>query len=238
MWIFPNIWNRISGKRGLVPYSHYGIPYLFLIYLFSSELFVPQFYNNFNKFQQAKNRCANKTKEWDPIFFFGQRKKTHFLWGVPSIIGKNLSKVASQPLPNVLVFSALFPLQVLYVPPVRGECTEILEIWYAKIISHKNASVEISTFSPSNEWSYPRNVWVQGGPCNLSSKSQMSPMFWLLLIFYKRVLSALNPSQQPTVLFSIYQNNAWTIRRLVDETIDPVTYRIILKIVGFMVTIH
>jgi hypothetical protein len=48
-------------------------------------------------------------------------------------------------------------------------------------------------------------------------------------------LSALSPSQQPTVLFSIYQNNTWTIRSLVDETIDPVIQRIILKIVGFVV---
>ena len=40
-------------------------------------------------------------------------------------------------------------------------------------------------------------------------------------------------SQQPTALFSIYQNNTWTIRGLVDETIDPATQRIILKIVGF-----
>ena len=47
-------------------------------------------------------------------------------------------------------------------------------------------------------------------------------------------MSALIPSQQPTVLFSIYQNNTWTIRRLVVETIDPVTQRIILKIVGFL----
>jgi hypothetical protein len=45
-------------------------------------------------------------------------------------------------------------------------------------------------------------------------------------------LSALCPSQQPTVLFSIYQNNFWTIRRLVYETIDPVTQPILLKIVG------
>ena len=46
-------------------------------------------------------------------------------------------------------------------------------------------------------------------------------------------MSALSPSQQPTVLFSIYQNNTRTIRRLVDEMIDPLTQRIILKIVGF-----
>ena len=31
--------------------------------------------------------------------------------------------------------------------------------------------------------------------------------------------------QQSTVLFSIYQNNTWTIRRLVDETIDPEYYK-------------
>ena len=37
-------------------------------------------------------------------------------------------------------------------------------------------------------------------------------------------MSALNSSQQPTFLFSIYQNNTWTIRRLVNETIDPVYY--------------
>ena len=49
-------------------------------------------------------------------------------------------------------------------------------------------------------------------------------------------MSALSPSQQPTVLFSIYQNNTWTIRRLVDETNDPATQRIILKIVGFLIS--
>ena len=43
----------------------------------------------------------------------------------------------------------------------------------------------------------------------------------------------MSPSQQPTVLFSIYQNNSWTIRRLVNETINPATQRIILKIVEF-----
>ena len=37
------------------------------------------------------------------------------------------------------------------------------------------------------------------------------------------------------VLFSVCQNYTWTIRCLVDETIDPVTQRIILKIVGFFV---
>ena len=49
-------------------------------------------------------------------------------------------------------------------------------------------------------------------------------------------MSALSPSQKHTVLFSIYQNNTWTIRSLVDETIYPVTQRIILKIVGFYET--
>ena len=48
-------------------------------------------------------------------------------------------------------------------------------------------------------------------------------------------LGALSPSQQTTVLFSIYQNNAWTIRRLANQTIDPVTQLIILKIIGFVV---
>ena len=37
-------------------------------------------------------------------------------------------------------------------------------------------------------------------------------------------MSALSPSQQPTVLFSIYQNNTWTIRCLVYEMIDPAYY--------------
>ena len=48
-------------------------------------------------------------------------------------------------------------------------------------------------------------------------------------------MSALSPSMQPIVLFSIYQNNTLTIRRLVDETIDPATQRIILKIAGFFI---
>ena len=46
-------------------------------------------------------------------------------------------------------------------------------------------------------------------------------------------MSALNPSQQPTVLFSIYQNNAWTIRHLFDENIAPDAQHIIVKIVEF-----
>ena len=44
---------------------------------------------------------------------------------------------------------------------------------------------------------------------------------------------ALSPSHQLTVLFSIYQNDTWTIRHLVDETINPATQRIILKIARF-----
>ena len=36
-------------------------------------------------------------------------------------------------------------------------------------------------------------------------------------------MSALSLSQQPTVC-SIYQNNTWTIRPLVNETIDPAYY--------------
>ena len=51
-------------------------------------------------------------------------------------------------------------------------------------------------------------------------------------------MSALNPGQQPTVLFSIYQNNTRTIRWWVDERIDPVTQSIILKIVGFLPTYY
>ena len=46
-------------------------------------------------------------------------------------------------------------------------------------------------------------------------------------------MSALSSSQQPTVLFSIYQNNTWTISLLVNETIESATQCIILKIVGF-----
>ena len=49
------------------------------------------------------------------------------------------------------------------------------------------------------------------------------------------VLSVLSPSQQPTVLFSIYQNNTWIIRHLVNEMIDPATLNIVLKIVRFHV---
>ena len=49
------------------------------------------------------------------------------------------------------------------------------------------------------------------------------------------VLSALSPSQQPTGFFSIDQNSSWTIKRLVNETIQPATQRIILKIVGFYI---
>ena len=44
-------------------------------------------------------------------------------------------------------------------------------------------------------------------------------------------------SKLPTVLFSIYQNNTWNIRRLVNETIGPATQHILLKIVGFLVTL-
>ena len=40
-----------------------------------------------------------------------------------------------------------------------------------------------------------------------------------------------DPSQKHTELFSIYQNNTWTIRCLVNETTNPPTQRIKLKIV-------
>jgi hypothetical protein len=61
--------------------------------------------------------------------------------------------------------------------------------------------------------------------------------FFLTLQKWKqRVLSALSLSQQPTVLFSIYLNNTWTIRHLVNETSDSATQRNILKIVGFKVS--
>ena len=72
--------------------------------------------------------------------------------------------------------------------------------------------------------------------CKILCKNPSNIIFSSFIILQKinqRVLSALSPSQQPTVLFSIYQNNTWTIRRLVYETIDPATQRIILKIVGF-----
>ena len=49
-------------------------------------------------------------------------------------------------------------------------------------------------------------------------------------------LTFLSPSQQPIVFFSIYQNNTWTIRRLVNEMIDPATQHIILKIVKFLLS--
>ena len=48
-------------------------------------------------------------------------------------------------------------------------------------------------------------------------------------------MSAISPSQPPTVIFSIYQSNTWTIRCLVNEMIDSATKHIILKIVGFWV---
>ena len=41
--------------------------------------------------------------------------------------------------------------------------------------------------------------------------------------------------QQPTVFFSIYQNDTWIIRCLVDEMMDPATQCIIVKIVRFLV---
>ena len=47
---------------------------------------------------------------------------------------------------------------------------------------------------------------------------------------------ALSWSQQPTVLFSIRQNNTWTIRCFFSETNDPATQCKILKIVGFLHT--
>ena len=46
---------------------------------------------------------------------------------------------------------------------------------------------------------------------------------------------SLSPSKQPTVLFSIHQNNTWIIRHLVDETINPAAQYIVLKIVRFLV---
>ena len=49
-------------------------------------------------------------------------------------------------------------------------------------------------------------------------------------------MSARSPSQQPTALFSIDQNNTWTIKPLVNETIHPANHQIILKIFGFHIS--
>ena len=56
--------------------------------------------------------------------------------------------------------------------------------------------------------------------------------FYCFIFFYnlKRL------SHQPTVLFPIYQNNDWTIRRWDVGPINSGTQRIILKIVGFLET--
>ena len=94
--------------------------------------------------------------------------------------------------------------------------------------------------------------WVAGTIASSTKRLMFRVLFFFIisckllcknpfnLFFYnftkKNVLSAISASRQPTVLFSIFQNNTWTIRRLVDEAIDPATQRIILKIVGFNMT--
>ena len=62
----------------------------------------------------------------------------------------------------------------------------------------------------------------------------LAKFFWKILSFFflynfakiKIVLSALSPSQQPTVLSSICQNNICTIRRLVDKMISVLYWRL------------
>ena len=58
---------------------------------------------------------------------------------------------------------------------------------------------------------------------NFLQNSLQKSFFFNLFITLQK-----NPSQQSPILFSIYQNDTWTIRCLVDETIDPATQRIIL----------
>ena len=73
----------------------------------------------------------------------------------------------------------------------------------------------------------------------LQNCQQKSFQFHFFLTLKKKIknfeflLSALSPSQQPNVLFSIYQDNTWTIRWLINETINTATQRIMLKIIGF-----
>ena len=60
----------------------------------------------------------------------------------------------------------------------------------------------------------------------LQNSLQKSLQFFLSLTLQKKIetFKCLSPGQQPTVLFSIDQNNTWTIRCLVDETINPAYY--------------
>ena len=58
--------------------------------------------------------------------------------------------------------------------------------------------------------------------CLIDQVSDVPSITFFHNFLQKRVLSALSPSQKPTVLFSIYQNNTWTIGHLVNETINQV----------------
>jgi hypothetical protein len=83
----------------------------------------------------------------------------------------------------------------------------------------------------SDNLQYNRLSWWD--VCLIDQVSDVPSIIFFHNFLQKRVLRAISPSQQPTILFSIYQNNTWNIRRLVHETIIPVTQQIILKIDGF-----
>ena len=69
----------------------------------------------------------------------------------------------------------------------------------------------------------------------ISLQKILSILVFIFVQLYKnkKFFEFSKSSQEPSVLFSIYKNNAWTIRCLVDVTSDPAIQRIILKIVGF-----
>ena len=71
---------------------------------------------------------------------------------------------------------------------------------------------------------------------NFLQNSLQKPFQFIFLYFYNFTKVKINNFEcpQPIVLFLIYQNNTWTIRRLVNETIDPAIQHIILKIIGFL----
>ena len=68
---------------------------------------------------------------------------------------------------------------------------------------------------------------------NPLQKSFQSICYFFIILQKLKVLSALSPSQQAAVLFTIYQNDTWTIRPLFDETINLAIHQTIFKIVEF-----
>ena len=147
---------------------------------------------------------------------------------------------------SIYVMNSVFPKGTDYFFPQKKPKTDFLIMSAMHIFAMGLASCP--QFGKTISWVTFLSFWLKNptifniaGSMGLTNRLMFQALLFFIISCKNLCKNPFNlffynsTSQQPTVLFPIYQNNTWTIRCLVDETIDPATQHIILKIVGFQI---